>query len=336
MQSERFDTADVPETEQYEAWLRWFDRVFDVEPVTPPEHGFRATSEIWAMDGCALGRVSAPPVRVTRTRTLIRRNPLDPWCITIGRRTTTSLASAGREFKAAPGVPFIISLGNELVSQRDQDERLQLYLSRDDFSDIAPILDSSRGAAVDTPMGALLADYLLMLERRLPDIPAEDVPRLKDAICAMVAACVAPTPDRVVEATEQLDLGRLERVRCAVRKHLRSHALGPRLLCRHVGTSRSQLYRLLESEGGVARYIQRQRLLAAYAILSDPAADKPIATIAEEFCFADASGFSRAFRQEFDTSPSDLRAASRAGARPLGKAMIVSRSSTLNDLLRAS
>lgn len=337
MQSDRFDTADVPKAEQYEAWLGWFDRVFDVDPGTPPEHGFRATSEIWAMDGCALNRVSAPPVRVARTRTLIRRNPLDPWCITIGRHTTSAVASAGREFKASPGVPFVVSLGNEMVSQRDQDERLQLYLSRDDFSDIAPILDSSRGVAVDTPMGALLADYLFMLERRLADIPAEDLPRLKEAISAMVAACVAPTPGRLAEATEQLDLGRLERVRCAVRKHLRSPALGPRLLCRYVGTSRSQLYRLLESEGGVARYIQRQRLLAAYAILSDMSADKPIATIAEEFCFADASGFSRAFRQEFGISPSDQRAASRAGTRPLGKAMTGSaRFNTLNDLLRAS
>nr|WP_294553855.1 helix-turn-helix domain-containing protein [uncultured Rhodopila sp.] len=336
MQAERFDTADVPKADQYEAWLRWFDRVFDVDPGTRPEHGFHATSEIWALEGCALSRVTAPPVRVTRTRTLIRRNPLDPWVITIGRHTTSSMLSGGREFEARPGVPFVVSLGNELISRREQDERLHLYLSRDAFSDIAPIMDAARGAPVDTAMGALLADYMLMLERRLPNIPTEDLPRLKEAISATVAACVAPAPDRVAEATEQLDLGRLERVRCAVRKHLRSPSLGPRLLCRYVGTSRSQLYRLLESEGGVARYIQRQRLLAAYAILCDPSADKPIATIAEEFCFADASGFSRAFRQEFDTSPSDLRTASRVGARPSGKATIVSRSSTLNDLLRAS
>lgn len=336
MQPERFDTADAPSADQFEAWLSWFDRVFDVDPGTPPEQGFRATSEIWTLDGCALSRVTAPAVRVSRTRTLIRRNPLDPWCITIGRHTTSSVTSCGRQFEVPPGVPFLISLGSELISQRDQDQRLQLYLSRDDFSDIAPILDASRGTVMDTPTGALLADFMLMLERRLPTIPAEDLPRLKDAIRAMIAACLAPAPDKIAEAAEQLDLGRLERVRRAVRKHLQSPALGPRLLCRYVGTSRSQLYRLLESEGGVARYIQRQRLLAAYAILSDPSTDKAIATIAEEFCFADASGFSRAFRQEFGISPSDQRTASRAGARPLAKPAIVSPSSTLIELLRAS
>jgi AraC-like DNA-binding protein len=336
MRSEQFDTASVPASEQYDAWMSWFDRVFDVDRGIGLDQGFRATSETWVMDGCALSRVVAPPVRVTRTRTLIRRNPLDPWVITIGRHATTSVTAAGHTFQAPPGVPFVLSLGNEMISQRDEDERLQLYLSRDDFGDIAPILDASLGAAVDSAMGTLLADYILMLERRLRDIPAEDLPRLKEAICAMVAACVAPTPDRLAEATGQLDLGRLERVRCAVRKHLRSPALGPRLLCRHVGTSRSQLYRLLEAEGGIARYIQRQRLLAAYAILSDPSSDKAIATIAEAFCFADASGFSRAFRQEFEMSPSDVRAATKAGARPLGRTTAIVRSNTLNDLLRAA
>ena len=336
MQSEHFDTSGIPLTQQYEAWIGWFDRVFDVAPVAHPDLGFRAASETWAFNGCALSRVSAPPVRVTRTRTLLRRNPLDPWCITVGRQTVTSVTAGARQFLVQPGVPFVVSLGHELVSERDQDERLQLYLSRDGFSDIAPVLDAARGSAVDSPMGALLSDYMTVLARRLPEISDEDLPRLKDAICAMVAACVAPTPDRIAEATEQLDLGRLERVRCAVRKYLRSPALGPRLLCRYVGTSRSQLYRLLEAEGGVARYILRQRLLAAYAILSDPASDKPIATIAEEFCFADPSGFSRAFRQEFEMSPSDLRIAARAGLKPSSPSMAGVRTGRLSDLLRVS
>jgi AraC-like DNA-binding protein len=338
MDSKRFDTSGLPTTQQYEAWLSWFDRVFDVKPVVPYEQGFLAKSEMWTLDGCALSRVHAPSISVTRDTPLIRRNPIDPWVITVGRNVTTAVTTRGRQFDALPGVPFIVSLGNELVSQRDTDGRLQLYLFRDDFSNIAPVLDASRGTSVDGAMGALLADYLLLLERRLPDIAIEDLPRLREAIGAMVAACVAPTPDKLAEASEQIDLSRLEKVRFAVRKHLRSPALGPRVLCRHIGTSRSQLYRLLEAEGGVARYIQRQRLLAAYAILSDPGNDRSIATIAEEFCFADASGFSRAFRQEFDMSPSDLRAAGRAGVRPVLKPHDRAGigGGSLHDLLRAA
>jgi hypothetical protein len=66
MESQRFDTNSFADVEQYEAWLSWFDGVFDIDPAQPPEFGFRATSEIWSLDGCALSRVFAPGVRVTR------------------------------------------------------------------------------------------------------------------------------------------------------------------------------------------------------------------------------------------------------------------------------
>jgi AraC-like DNA-binding protein len=196
-----------------------------------------------------------------------------------------------------------------------EDLQLHLYLSRDHFSQMAPALDAACGSLVNTAMGHLFADYLLMLQQHLPHLPSEDLPRLKDAVGVMVNACLASSPDKVTEATNQIDLTRLEKVRCAVRKYLRSPALGPRLLCRCVGASRSQLYRMLECEGGVARYIQQQRLLAAYTALCDPSCATPVTVIAEEFCFADVSGFSRAFRKKIDMTPSDARAAARAGAR---------------------
>jgi AraC-like DNA-binding protein len=125
-----------------------------------------------------------------------------------------------------------------------------------------------------------------------------------------------PSPDHLALAANQIDLGRLEGVRRAVRSHLHSLSLGPDMLCRLLATSRSQLYRLLEGEGGVTRYIQRQRLLEGHAALCDAASTKTIAAIAAELCFADGSGFSRAFRHEFGMSPRDVRAAFLAGLAP--------------------
>ena len=101
--------------------------------------------------------------------------------------------------------------------------------------------------------------------------------------------------------------------------------------------SRSQLHRLLEAESGVARYVQRWRLLAGYAALCDASNMEPIATVAEELCFTDASGVSRAFRHEFGLSPSDVRAASPAGTAPaaMPKDRIGPEMHSLSDGLRA-
>jgi AraC-like DNA-binding protein len=134
-------------------------------------------------------------------------------------------------------------------------------------------------------------------------------------VAAMVSAAVAPTAERVAVARRQIDLGRMERVRQMVRRHLRTPNLGPKTLCRLVGMSRSNLYRLLEDKGGVAQYIQSQRLLEADSMLADPTNTESITTLAEDLCFADASSFSRAFKREFGYRPSDARASACGGTR---------------------
>jgi AraC-like DNA-binding protein len=210
-------------------------------------------------------------------------------------------------------VPFLWSLGQEFFHERTHVDRLQFLMARDAFRNLAPLLDAACGSTLDTPLGNLLGDYMMALERRLLAVTEADFPRLTNAVGAMVAAAVAPSAERVAVAGQQIDLGRRERVRQAVRRHLRTPTLGPRTLSRLVGMSRSNLYRLFEDTGGVARHIQRERLLEAQAILSDPAGTQSISAIAEDLCFADASSFSRAFKREFGHSPSEARSVTLAG-----------------------
>jgi AraC-like DNA-binding protein len=162
----------------------------------------------------------------------------------------------------------------------------------------------------------MLADYMVLLERNLPSLPQEDTSHVGSAVEAMIEACLAPSVERLAKAGSQINVTLMERVRRAVGKHLHSPSLGPAKLCREAAVSRSHLYRLLEGEGGVARYIQRRRLSESFALLSDAANTLSICRIAEALCFADASSFSRAFRREFGMAPGDVRASSLGGLRP--------------------
>jgi AraC-like DNA-binding protein len=187
-------------------------------------------------------------------------------------------------------------------------------MARDTFRDIGHLLDAISGSVLDSPLGHLLGDHMMALESRLPAVTESDFPHVTKAVSAMVAAAVEPSAARVAIAQRQIDLGRKERVRKAVRRHLRTPILGPKNLGRLVGMSRSNLYRLFEDVGGVTRYIRRERLLEAHVILSDTSTTQSISAIAEELCFADASSFSRAFKREFGYSPSEVRSAALAGA----------------------
>lgn len=314
----RFSTSDLPASQQLAAWAGWFEGVFEVS-VDEAETGFDARSAVWAAGDFGLSHVQAPALTALRGRGLLRSNPIDHWVITLGQSRTLGEGGDGVALDVPARTPFVVSLGRELVSQRSQDERLQLYLPRDSFRDLAPILDAAQGMALTTPMGRLLGDYIAILNRNFPDIEAADIPRLTNAVRAMVLACTAPSPDRLDLATSQINLTKREKVRQFIDGRLRDPALDTVMLCREMGMSRTQLYRLLQADGGVAHYIRHRRLRRSYADLSDPANAATITAIADSLCFEDASSFSRAFKQEFGVNPRDVRAAALAGLPPLVK-----------------
>jgi AraC-like DNA-binding protein len=308
----RFTTTDLPIREQFDAWQGWFDGVFNIA-LNESEAGFAASSVVWTLDEFGLSHVKAPALTAVRDTALLRANPIDHWVITLGHRRTVGSGGGGLVLDVPGSVPYVASLGRELVSQRSSDERLQLYLPRDSFRELAPLLDAAQAQALDTPLGRLLGDYISLLQRSFSELEAADMPRLTNAVRAMVMACTGPTADRLDLAASQINVTRREKVRQFIDRNLREPRLDATTLCREVGMSRTQLYRLFQDDGGVARYIRHRRLLRAYADLSDSANAATINAIADALCFEDASSFSRAFKQEFGLNPRDVRAAAVAG-----------------------
>ena len=90
----------------------------------------------------------------------------------------------------------------------------------------------------------------------------------------------------------------------------------PETICRSLGISRTRLYQLFGSSGGVFNYIRKQRLLAAYANLSDATNTLRISEIAEAAGFDLAANFTRAFSHEFGVSPRDIRKAAAPQRAP--------------------
>src|SRR5262245_42527666 len=98
----------------------------------------------------------------------------------------------------------------------------------------------------------------------------------------------------------------LERIKGHIAQSLDSPELHPDALCRLFHISHTQLYRLFEPLGGVAAYIQEQRLARAWRELSNPAGShRRIYDIAFDLGFSSEAHFSRSFRRAFGMSPSE-------------------------------
>jgi AraC-like DNA-binding protein len=128
----------------------------------------------------------------------------------------------------------------------------------------------------------------------------------------MIAACFHTTAETLARARTSIEATTLERIRRHIAASLGSPGLHPDALCSLFRISRTQLYRLFEPLGGVAAYIQEQRLARAYAQLSDAThGHRRIYDIAFDLGFSSEAHFSRIFRRAFGLSPSEVRARTR-------------------------
>ncbi len=158
-----------------------------------------------------------------------------------------------------------------------------------------------------TPAAALMAAHVDHVWQLAGHMTADDAPAIARGTIDLLTALAAPhvdTETRVSSVAEAVII----RLKRHIDQNLGVPDLGPDHLCRHFGLSRARLYRLFAPFGGVADYIRRRRLHRAMTILSDPkAADRPLGALAVDLGFGDGAAFSRAFKTQFDMTPSEAR-----------------------------
>jgi AraC-like DNA-binding protein len=330
-----FSTGAVSPPHQFEAWHASSAGAVEASAITDPAWGFSAERRVWTFGPFALGIVQAPGVRLSRDATQVRRSALDHWLITVATRGVRRVRVGDHCVDLPPGIASIASLNEIFVSERTDIEWVGLYVPRDTLPEISAALDASRHKPLDSAMQRILAAYLLQLAGEMPRLAEAELPRVVEATRALIAASIAPSAEAMATARAPVEQVQLARVKTIIRQQLRSAMLRPDRLCRLAGVSRSQLYRLFEPQGGVAHYIQAERLRAACRALASPDPGRDIAEIAADVGFFDHSTFSRIFRREFGCSPRDFRAAALAGqAAPLRRGTAGPGPSDLADLLR--
>lgn len=154
---------------------------------------------------------------------------------------------------------------------------------------------------------ALLTDVLTSLSERTKDMNDSQVEQLTQAVDKFVTAYRNQPTEQNYRDMTVAKPDAVHRARSVVWQNLTSPDFGPQQLCRMLAMSRSKLYRHFATTGGVAAFIQRERLNAALLLLSDPSEARSIKDVAEALGFSDHSTFSRAFRREFGFVPSQVK-----------------------------
>lgn len=309
-----FDAGALPAAQRFDAWHARHAGISALELPAGERAGFSAASTAWALGPLLVSVTRCTSLDFHRSLRHVRRDGLDHWMIrTILTGRSLSHYAEG-EVQSLPRMPFLGTLGAPWQARWTDGSWLSLFIPRDAFPELSQGLAGLGTGPLDGPGVPLLAEWLLLLERRLRGAAPAEAPHLGEATIAMVSACLLSGSARAALRPRDAGLARMEQARMLMRQHHARACFTPDRLAQMMGMSRTALYKLFEPQGGVARALQRLRLSLARAALEDRARLREgIGAIAERHGFFDHTAFTRAFRQEYGHTPSEVRRAAAAG-----------------------
>lgn len=312
-----FSTSQLRPRDQFDAWHESISVIFDVSPLAGhrPEQGFDATVRGYHLGGLLISEVDFESQRFVRDRRKTVSDGLDHYLVQLYDKggLVGEAADRGRELRA--GDVQILDLTQSNVTQAAASGTVAIVVPRDTLDQALPAPGDLHGLILrgNSLMGGLLRDYMRSLLARAGDITMADAPHVAQATTDMIVACFQSTTETAERARSSIEKSMLQHIRRHIAANLHSPALDAEALSALFRVSRTRLYRLFEPLGGVARYIQEQRLARAYAELASPAHDhRRVYDIAYALGFTSEAHFSRLFRSTFGLSPSDARARAQA------------------------
>lgn len=168
----------------------------------------------------------------------------------------------------------------------------------------------------DSVSGRLLGSHLRALAEVVDRMTVREAGAAAAAILALLGGAIMAHAKPASGGPRPIEKMLLASGRQFIEQRLDDVELSPESVRRHLGVSRSLLYKVFEPLGGVSAFIQGRRLDQAFdSILQDRAERHTLGEVAYRHGFRSDAHFSRAFRGRFGVTPGRLRRLGEAARR---------------------
>jgi AraC-like DNA-binding protein len=306
-------TEALPESERVALWRENFGRVIlklDVEPIEAK--GFRCDVTLRTLPGLNLFAGETSSVHYRASPELAASND-DSILLQMMNRNDAVVVHKGRELTLRPADATLLSCTDPLVfSVPSGGHSTAVRLSRPVLRALAPGLDDAYNKIIPAENNflRLLFGYLKILQ----DQRSIATPELQQVVVTHVydlaALALGASQDAAEVAKERsLRAARLRAIKTDISIRLTEPNLSLDGIALRHRVSPRYVQKLFEMEGtSFSDHVRTERLARTYRMLQDPRlSHMSISTIAYECGFGDITAFNRAFRKQYDASPSDVR-----------------------------
>lgn len=308
---------------------------WDAELVDP-ETTHVLESTVWNLGEMVVTVNDFPARAVTRSAAAARSDQLDHYYIhlPLSEEGLTLEGDAGERLSVAAGEPLLMDLSRPYRAREGAGRSMQAVMPREVLDELLPGPRDMHAQHLQGAAARILADLLRSLMAGLPRMPSAEASSMAKGTMHVVAASLAPNSQSIERARPAIESSLLRQACRYIDLHVKEAALDAARICAALRVSRATLYRVFEPYGGVARHVTERRLVRLQAVICSPGPRRSLASLAEEYGFADGAQFSRAFRRHFGYSPSDARSAQAPAAPPSLPATPAARGASLAGWLR--
>ncbi|MBR0856961.1 helix-turn-helix transcriptional regulator [Bradyrhizobium liaoningense] len=229
--------------------------------------------------------------------------------IFIGLQTSgvTRLTGANGGAVARVGDFFVLDLAQRFQSETDGMAAIHICIPRRRFEGQGGRLSARHMHVLPSnsnPLLKLTADHLLNMRACLRRADAEQRNLLTSAALAICSAAFAEGEG---SALDYPAVAAIE-IRQFIEDNIDRRDLGVELIGSRFGLSRTPLYKLFETDGGVASYIRNRRLAHAMRILAgvEGGPRQRVSSVAYACGYQSEKIFSRAFRRRYGVNPREV------------------------------
>lgn len=313
--SSGFATRSLPRDQRFATWRDSIGVLFDValddraDPLA-----FSASLKGYHLGSLLIGRCASTAQAFRRPPVKIASDGMDHFLIQVFRRGQCDTLHGQGDVSVRAGDVYVIDLAQPYTCVNSAYEHLNLVVPRTlvEGNLVHPDHQHRRVVPREQPLARLFRDLLASVYDSVPEMSMEDslltvapMLRLTESLLNSRAGGMAAEHDGTA-----VDYALLTSLRRFIETHLKDPALGPDLLLGAFPISRSKLYRLFESRGGVVGYIRLRRLRRSVRDLLDPCQQhRRIYEIAYDWGFQHEGDYTRAFKRLFGLTPREARAA---------------------------
>jgi AraC-like DNA-binding protein len=312
-----FDTATLPAHERADAVSEaMLEATLSTTLVHHRPSDVRLRLEAFQIGTVELTHVDSSGMDTTRTRRQTARDTERVVALSMGMAPTSVIEQHGEQVRTAPSTVNLVEL--------TQPYRSRIGQGTDGWSVKIPLdlltlpdrtIRRARNGVATSPVHAVFANHLRSLARQAPRLEADiSTALLGTATVALARALICSAAQDPRLADEAMADTLLLRVQAYIRAHLSDPDLSPeRVAAAHHVSVRHLYTTFARADLRMEQWIIGLRLEGARVDLARPEnRRRTIAAIARHWCFADASHFTRRFREAYGITPREWQEISSA------------------------